>query len=118
MKMKAIETKHGVIYGRDALIVTATELALHPTRLTVEASLSLANCKPQVLNAPDVSITFAFTDVERLSVCGVEEYPDEKYTESSFDLVEGTYSNARKRIVLSTYDHVFDVIGQCEVSYT
>jgi hypothetical protein len=117
MKMKAVETRHGVIYGRNALIVTATDLTVHPMTLTVKASLSLSNCMPEILDAPDVNVTFVFTDIEHLSVCGVEAYPNEEYTDSSFDLVEGTYGNDRKRIVLSSYDHVFDVVGQCDVIY-
>lgn len=115
MKMKEIETKHGVIYGRNALILSNTKLNFYPLGLTIKASLSA--CKPEVMNVPDVNVQFSFNDIENLSIYKVDDYPYEKHTKSSFDEVEGVYKNDRKRIVLSTYDHVFDVIGKCEVIY-
>lgn len=117
MKFKAIETRHGIIFSRNAMIICSHELTLAPITLTVTASLSLRGCKPRIANMPEVRITFTFTDIEQLSIYRLDDYPNEKYTDSCFDLVEGTYKRNRKRIVLSTYDHVFDVIGQCEVSY-
>ncbi|MBL5827503.1 hypothetical protein [Serratia fonticola] len=117
MEMKEIETKHGVIFGRNALILSSTNLNFHPFNLDIKASLSLSACRPAVMNVPNVKIQFLFDDIESLSIYKVDDYPYEKYTESSFDEVGGTYKNGRKRIVLSTYDHVFDVIGKCEVIY-
>ncbi|MBV7407062.1 hypothetical protein [Enterobacter sp. ENT03] len=117
MKMKEIKTRYGVIFGRNALILSNTDLNFHPFKLTISASLSLSACRPVVMNAPDVSIHFSFDEIESLSIYKFDDYPYEKYTESSFDEVEGVYKNDRKRIVLSTYDHVFDVIGKCELIY-
>lgn len=69
------------------------------------------------MNVSDVNIQFLFDEIESLSIYKFDDYPYEKYMESSFDEVEGVYKNGRKRIVLSTYDHVFDVLGKCEVIY-
>lgn len=41
MNVKALETKYGMIYGRDALIISGTELKLYPFNFLVKASLSL-----------------------------------------------------------------------------
>lgn len=117
MKMKEIETRHGVIFGRSSLVLSSADFDFYPLKLTVKALLSLSACKPVVMGVPDVNIQFSFSDIESLSVCKVEDYPYEKYTESSFDEVDGVYKNDRKRIVLSTYDHIFDVVGKCEVIY-
>lgn len=117
MKMKAIETKYGIIHGRNALILSGSELNFKPLKLTINASLSLSACRPEVLNKPDIGITFKFNDIENLSIYRVDDYPNEKYTESSFDEVFGTYKKNRKRIILSTYDYIFDVTGHYEIVY-
>ncbi|GMB64629.1 hypothetical protein [Pectobacterium parmentieri] len=118
MNMREIETKYGVIYGRNALILSNTALNLHPFEFIVTSSLSLMACKPSIKNKKDVLIKFSFTDIENLSIYKTDDYPYEKYTASSFDEVEGEYKRDNKRIVLSTYDHVFDIIGKCEVIYS
>lgn len=56
MIVKALETKYGQIYGRDALILTGTELNLYPFNFTIKASLSLSACKPAIKDAYDVSL--------------------------------------------------------------
>ncbi|QGU85922.1 hypothetical protein [Erwinia sorbitola] len=117
MKMKEIETKYGVIFGRNALILSNTDLNFHPFKLAIKASLSLSACRPAIMNYPDVDIQFLFDEIESLSIYKIDDYPYEKYTESSFDEVEGVYKNGRKRIVLSTYDHVFDVVGKYKLKY-
>lgn len=60
---------------------------------------------------------FLFTDIESLSIYKVDDYPYEKYTSSSFDEVDGEYKRNNKRIVSSTYDHVFDIVGKCDLIY-
>lgn len=45
MIVKALETKYGKIYGRDAMILTGTELNLYPFNFTIKVSLSLSACK-------------------------------------------------------------------------
>ncbi|TKY81115.1 hypothetical protein R0L47_19125 [Pectobacterium polonicum] len=117
MNMKEIETKYGIIYGRNALILLSTELKFHPFELIVKSSLSLAACKPVISNEKDVPIIFLFSNIESLSIYKVDDYLYEKYTSSSFDEVDGEYKNGNRRFVLSTYDHVFDVIGKCEIIY-
>lgn len=117
MNMSAVETKYGIIYGRDALILLNTELKLHPFELIIKSSLSLAACKPIIRHEEDVSIIFLFSNIESLTIYKVDDYPYEKYTSSSFDEVEGEYENDNRRLVLSTYDHVFDVVGKCKVIY-
>jgi hypothetical protein len=47
----------------------------------------------------------------------MDEYPYEQYLKSSFDLVDEVHKKGRQRIVLSTYDHIFDVIGKYEIKY-
>lgn len=46
MIVKALETKYGKIYSRDAMILTGTELNLYPFNFTIKVSLSLSACKP------------------------------------------------------------------------
>ncbi|HFV9237828.1 MULTISPECIES: hypothetical protein [Enterobacter] len=58
MNVKALEIKYGLIYDRDALIVSGTELKLYPFNFLVKASLSLSSCKPSIKDAPDVRIEF------------------------------------------------------------
>ncbi|EEH2569842.1 hypothetical protein GYD59_004703 [Salmonella enterica] len=117
MNVKAIETKYGLIYGRNALILSGTELRLYPFNFVVKASLSLSACKPIIANAQDVNIEISFSNIEQLSIYKVDNYPFEKYTQSSFDLVEDIKKDGVQHIILSTYDHVFDIIGRYEISY-
>lgn len=117
MNIKAIETKYGLIYGRDALIVSSTELKLYPFNFLVKASLSLSSCKSSIKDAPDVRIEFSFSNIEMMSVYKIDDYPYDGNLQSSFDLIETEREDDLQRLVLSTYDHVFDIIGKCEVNY-
>lgn len=42
MNVKARETKYGMIYGRDALIISSAELKFYPFSILVKASLGLS----------------------------------------------------------------------------
>lgn len=117
MKMSAIQTKYGVLYGRNALILTDAKLTFYPWELRITTSLSLSACKPAITNRDDVIVEFIFNDIDSLSIFKTDDYPYEKYTSSSFDIVEGECENENKRIVLSTYDQVFDIVGKCLVAY-
>ena len=117
MDVKAIETKYGLIYGRDALILSGTELGFYPFSFVVRGVLSLASCKPGITDVPDVNVEFLFGDIERMSIYKVDDNPYEKYSMSSFDLIGGKDGDELKHIVLSTYEHVFDIIGKYEVKY-
>lgn len=117
MERKEIQTKYGVIYGRDALVLSGTELKIYPFNFIINTLLSLSACKPEVLNVPDVKVKFIFSDIERLSIYKLDEYPYEKYSKSSFDCVDEINEGGRKHIVLSTYDHVFDIVVEYEVEY-
>lgn len=117
MNIKAIETKYGLIYGRDALIVSGTELKLYPFNFLVKASLSLSSCKTGIKDAPDVRIEFLFSNIEMMSVYKIDDYPYDGNLQSSFDLIETEREDDLQRVVLCTYDHVFDIIGKCEINY-
>ncbi|EMM4086330.1 hypothetical protein WAC87_004380 [Shigella flexneri] len=118
MNVKAIETKYGLIYGRDALVLSGTELIFYPFNFVIKASLSLSSCKPIITNAPDVNVEFLFSNIKKLSIYKVDDYPYEKYSLSSFDLIENMDGDELQHIVLSTYDHVFDIIGKYEIKYS
>ncbi|OCG15354.1 hypothetical protein A9G45_13100 [Gilliamella sp. HK2] len=117
MNTKEIQTKYGIIYTRNALILSEVKLECYPFTLVVDTSLSLAGCKPEILNVPEVKVTFMFNDIDRLSIYKIDEYPYEKYSKSSFDLVDEVHKAGKQRIILSTYDHIFDVIGRYEIKY-
>lgn len=117
MNVKAIETKYGQIYGRDALVLSGTKLNFYPFTFIIKASLSLSACKPIITGVQDVNIEVLFSNIERLSIYKVDDYPFEKYIQSSFDLVVDTQRDEIQHIILSTYDHVFDIIGKYEISY-
>ena len=106
-----------MIYGRDALIVSSTELKLYLFNFLVKASLSLSFCKPSIKDAPDVRIEFLFSNIEMMSVYKIDDYPYDVNLQSSFDLIETEREVDLQRVVLSTYDHAFDIIGKCEVNY-
>ncbi|ALD46940.1 hypothetical protein SL267_22260 [Serratia marcescens] len=116
MKVQAIKTKYGIIQGRDALIISEHEVSLSPFTFKIKALLSSSACELEVLNEADVKIEFFFSDIERMSIYKVDDYPYEKYSESSFDLLE-EYSSGKARVALSTYDHVFDVTGSFKILY-
>lgn len=117
MKMNEIQTKYGILFGRNALILSDANFNFYPFELTVTTSLSLAACKPAIKDKENVIVKFLFKDIENICIYKVDDYPYEKYTSSSFDEVEGDYKKNNKRVVLSTYDHVFDIVGKCEVVY-
>lgn len=114
--VQPIKTKYGIILGRDALIISEHEMIFSPFTFKVKALLSLSACEPEVLNEADVKIELFFSEIERMSIYKVDDYPYERYSESSFDLLE-EYSSGKKRVALSTYDHVFDVTGNFKILY-
>ncbi|HED2349119.1 TPA: hypothetical protein R4Y01_004310 [Serratia marcescens] len=116
MMVQPIKTKYGIILGRDALIISEHEMSFSPFTFKVKALLSLSACEPEILNEADVKIEFFFSEIERMSIYKVDDYPYERYSESSFDLLE-EYSSGKKRVALSTYDHVFDVTGNFKILY-
>ncbi|MCO6537180.1 MAG: hypothetical protein J6567_04385 [Gilliamella sp.] len=117
MNTQEIQTKYGIIYTRNALILSDVKLECIPFTLMVNTSLSLAGCKPEILDAPEVKVTFIFSDIDSLSIYLIDEYPYEKYSKSSFDLVDEVHKKGKQRIILSTYDHIFDVIGRYKIEY-
>lgn len=117
MKTKAINTRYGVIFSRNALILTEQTLTVYPLQLTIKASLSLQGCRPQPKDEQDVEIGFHFTDISSLAVYKLDDYPYEKFSSSSFDEVEEHQDEIRQRIIVSTYDYVFDVVGQYQIQY-
>ncbi|HDS0947939.1 TPA: hypothetical protein QDZ34_001090 [Stenotrophomonas maltophilia] len=117
MEAKAIETKYGLIYGRDALTLSETELTLYPLSFVIRASLSLRSCKPMITDAPDVDVEFLFGSIKSISIYKTDDYPYEKRSLSSLDLIGDMDEDGLQHVVLSTYDHVFDVIGEYEIKY-
>ncbi|KHT01163.1 hypothetical protein [Pectobacterium brasiliense] len=117
LKIKELDTKYGRIFSRNALIIRDYSIQITPMTVNIKTSLSLRGCIPSVKDAPDVCVEFYFSDVESVSIYKVDDFPYEKYTLSSFDEVEGEYKKNRKRVILSTYDHVFDIIGNIELKY-
>ena len=112
--MRAVDTRHGVIYARNALIIEKRDLLLAPMTLTLSTRLSLAGCRPARKNKPDVRLIFTFTNIRRLTIHPVDDYPGEAFSKSSFDEYLDEAGAPLGRFVLSTYDHVFDVSGRCE----
>ena len=115
MIVKALETKYGKIYGRDAMILTGTELNLYPFNFTIKVSLSLSACKPAIKDACDVTLVFFISNIDKLSIYKLDDYPFEKYTKSSFDLVEDIQRDGAHHIIISTYDHAFNIIGNTKL---
>lgn len=116
MKMKPVETKYGIIHGRDSLILSSTELKFYPFKFIVKASLSPTSCKAKATDIQDIEIEFLFTAIEKLSIYKLDESPFEKHSQSSFDSIEGVYKDGVEHVVLSTYDHVFEVIGKYHIN--
>lgn len=110
MNTVPVDTPYGVIYGRNALLLISQHIAFSPFVATLTCLLSLAGCIPEITNRPDVQIAFSFTDIERLSIYIIEDYPYEQHSSSSFDKVEN--ENGGARYILSTYDYVFDIVGR------
>ena len=115
MIVKALETKYGKIYGRDAMNLTGTELNLYPFNFTIKVSLSLSACKPAIKDACDVTLVFFISNIDKLSIYKLDDYPFEKYTKSSFDLVEDIQRDGVHHIIISTYDHAFNIIGNTKL---
>ncbi|MDE9457603.1 hypothetical protein [Xenorhabdus bovienii] len=115
MKTRAIETKYGIIYSRDALIINDVELNMVPLNIKVSVSLFLSGCRPQLKDKQPINITFKFYDIEFIKIYMIDDYPYEGFSSSSFDEVEDEHGLGKKRYVLSTYDHIFDVVGKFEI---
>lgn len=118
MHTLAIKTEHGVIYGRNALMVTSTAFSDRPLEIEINASLSLSCCLPEVTGVAPVKATFKFYDAISIAVYRLDDYPYEKDLSSCFDEVLFDKNNGKKRYVLSTYDSVFDIVGRCEVIFS
>lgn len=117
IKTREIKTKHGIIIYRDSLIVSECSLSLAPMALEISASLSPLGCEPILEEGGDVKLMFKFTKMKRLCIYLVDDFPYEKLLSSSFDEVLNDRGESDGRYILSTYDHVFDVTGKCEIFY-
>ncbi|MBD1227506.1 hypothetical protein [Xenorhabdus griffiniae] len=115
MKTQAIETTYGIIYSRNALIATDVALNMTPLSVKISASLSLSGCRPQIKDKDPINISINFYDIEFIKIYMLDDYPYEKYSSSSFDEVEEEHRSGNKRYILSTYDHVFDIVGKYEI---
>ena len=118
MNVKPIETKYGLIIGRDALIISETELSLYPLNFVIKTSLSLSCCEPSLIGAFDVNVNFLFSNIKKLTIYSFDDYPYEKKSKSCFDLIDDTKEDKIQHIILSTYDHIFDIIGNYEIKYS
>ncbi|HEK2689536.1 TPA: hypothetical protein SMT54_002157 [Proteus mirabilis] len=115
MKTQAIKTVYGIIYSRNALITTDVALNMTPLSIKVSASLLLSGCRPQIKDKDPINICINFYHIESIKIYMLDDYPYEKYSSSSFDEVEEEHRSGNKRYILSTYDHVFDIVGQYEI---
>jgi len=52
-----------------------------------------------------------------MTIYKVDEFPNEKHSISSFDLVGEECEKKYQNVILSTYDHLFDILGKYEVKY-
>ena len=77
----------------------------------------MSACIRAINVAYDVSLEVFISKIEKLSIYKVDDYPFEQYTTSSFDLVEDIQRDGVQHIIISTYDHVFDIIGKYEIKY-
>lgn len=118
MNVKPIETKYGLIIGRDALIISETELSLYPLNFVIRTSLSLSCCEPALIGVLDVNVDFLFSNIKKLTIYSLEDYPYEKNSKSCFDLIKDTNEDEVQHIILSTYDHIFDIVGNYEIKYS
>lgn len=118
MNVKPIETKYGLIIGRDALIISETELSLYPLNFVIKTSLSLSCCEPALIDTSDVNVDFLFSNIKKLTIYNLDDYPYENNSKSCFDLIENTNEGEPLHIILSTYDHIFDIIGNFEIKYS
>ena len=112
MNTVPVNTLYGIIYGRNALILKEHSVAFSPLSLMITCSLSRSAGILEILDVPDVEVVFDFTDVRRICLYKVDDFPYEKYTSSTFDKVED--GEIDDRYILSTYDYVFDIAGKLE----
>lgn len=114
MENKEIETKYGTIHGRDALIVNDVKLNMYPMSIDVDVLLDLSFCQPHVENGVYFPICFRFKNIKSFKITMIDESDYQLIKKSCFYLIS---LEGRDNYILITYDHVFDVIGQCEVVY-
>ena len=110
-----IETIYGEIYGRDALILKDVILDMFPLELKIITSLGLSHCQPNKGLEGEALICFQFKNIKSLNITMIDETTYQPMMISCFDRVFDTEKD--EHYILSTYDHVFDVIGQCELCY-
>jgi hypothetical protein len=114
METSPVKTPYGIIYGRNALLIKEYKVNLTPMSVTISCALSLGCCKPVVLDMPDVDITFAFKNVQYISIYKLDHFPYETDTSSNVDKFDEDEDH--DRYILSTYDHVFDIAGDLEIT--
>ncbi|AKG69182.1 Uncharacterised protein [Serratia fonticola] len=114
MENRAIKTQYGTIHGRDALILKNVKLDMYPMSIEVNALLDLSFCQPPTESNIEALVCFKFKNIKSLKITMIDESDYQLIKKSCFDLI---VSGGNNNYILSTYDHVFDVIGQCEVVY-
>ena len=117
MNVKPVETKYGKIHSRDAVSVIQFFLTPAPFEIKIIATLWLPGCIPKQKDRKLVNIIFDFRKIDMISIYTLDKYPYEKHSISSFDEVIGENYGCKKRYILSTYDHVFDIVGDCELLF-
>ena len=114
-RLREVETKYGVIYSRDAMILNDFSLSLTPMKFDIAVSLALSGCRPSIDDDSEVNLLFRFSKVRTLGIYMLDDYQEEKYLHSGFDEYVDESGQSINRYVLSTYDHVFDVCGEYEL---
>jgi len=113
-KTEAVETKYGIIEGRDALIIEGYTFELMPLCLSIRTSLDLQLCVPEHHKREYRDISFTFSNITKISIHMRDEYPD-LFVESCFVKVKNI-ENADEYI-LETYDHIFWIRGNVSLVY-
>lgn len=110
---QAIETLYGEIHGRDALILKNVILDMYPMEIEVITSLDLSFYQPSRELNEEALICFKFKNIKSLTIMMIDESNYQLVKKSCFDKIFDKEKD--EHYILSTYDHVFDIIGQCEV---
>lgn len=113
MNRQAILTELGVIFTRDALVLKSFDMSCYPFEAVLIASLNTSGCRPVAKEKKEYIVGFYFQEISCISIYKIDDYSYEKHTKSSFDEVVDNDKKEQKRFVVSTYDHVFDVTGEC-----
>lgn len=116
---KKIQTQLGYINGRDTIYLENIENSLFPLQLKLLGEISGNGCSLEKWKNEFLKYELFFSSVAMYNCFELDYFPYKKQLKSSFDEIVNSewleklqLTETHKHFVVSTYDHIFEIIAK------